>query len=296
MVNASMPREKNDAILCRPIAPGDLDGVAALLTRGFPDRTRSYWDTALLRLREREAPAGFPRYGYLLVATGRPVGVLLLIFAATPGAGAVRCNVSSWYVEPDFRSYASLLVSSALRAKGVTYLNISAASHTQPILQAQGYRRYSDGQAFVVPALAKPCANVVVRAVEPGDGEPIEGLDAQTANLLRRHAGYGCISLICAGPEGSFPFVFVRRPTARHLINAVQLSYCRDPTDFIRLAGNLGRFLLKRAIPIVVIDANGRPPGLVGKYVAGKTPKYFKGPTRPVLGDLSDTELTLFGP
>jgi len=74
--------------------------VADLLARGFPARPRKYWTSALARLAARGAPDGCPRFGYLLEADGAPVGVLLLIFAES--GGAVRCNVSSWYVEPAY--------------------------------------------------------------------------------------------------------------------------------------------------------------------------------------------------
>ena len=56
------------------------------------------------------------------------------------GAAVPRCNLSSWYVEPSFRAYAPLLVSQALRHKHVTYLNVSPAPHTLPIIEAQGFR------------------------------------------------------------------------------------------------------------------------------------------------------------
>ncbi len=303
MVNAAMPEQKKDAVRCRPIAVADLDAVAALLTRGFPDRARDYWDTALSRLRERVLPRDTrgqdcPRFGYVLTANERPVGVLLLIFSAdtrSTDAAALRCNVSSWYVEPEFRSYASLLVTAAIRTRGVTYLNISPAAHTWPILEAQGYRRYGRGQLFAIPALSRPRRDVVVRVISPVDPAPVVGLDPSIAELLRRHAGYGCISLVCSGPEGVVPFMFVRRPTARNLLSAAQLTYCRDLQDFAGYAGNLGRFLLARGIAIAVVDTNAPLPGVVGKFAADKATKYARGAQLPVLGDFSDTELTLFG-
>jgi hypothetical protein len=46
----------------------------------------------------------------------------------------------------------------------------------------------------------------------------------------------------------------------------------------------------------VIIDSNGPIPGLVGKYVGDKLPKYFKGPDRPGFGDLAYTEAVMFGP
>ena len=69
----------------------------------------------------------------------------------------IRCNVSSWYVEPAFRTYATLLVSQALRHKNVTYLNVSAAPHTWPIIEAQGFSRYCDG-IFVAAPMLRICS------------------------------------------------------------------------------------------------------------------------------------------
>ncbi len=46
-----------------------------------------------------------------------------------------------------------MLAAVATRLKHVTYLNTSPAPHTWPILQAQGYQRYSAGQFLALPAL-----------------------------------------------------------------------------------------------------------------------------------------------
>ena len=98
MVNSDQT-VSSPTIRCRQIADADLPGVAALLRRGFGTRrTLGFWRRALARLEARATPADMPRYGYLLENDGRPVGAILLIFAATPGDGAIRANVSSWYV------------------------------------------------------------------------------------------------------------------------------------------------------------------------------------------------------
>ena len=78
-------------------------------------------------------------------------------------------------------------------------------------------------------------------------------------------------------------------------MSAAQLTYCRDLQDFAGYAGNLGRFLLARGIAIAVVDTNAPLPGVVGKFAADKATKYARGAQLPVLGDFSDTELTLFG-
>ena len=44
-------------------------------------------------------------------------------------------------------------MSQALRHKHVTYLNVSPAPHTLPIIEAQGFARYCDGVFVAVPML-----------------------------------------------------------------------------------------------------------------------------------------------
>jgi hypothetical protein len=46
----------------------------------------------------------------------------------------------------------------------------------------------------------------------------------------------------------------------------------------------------------VYFDANGPVEGVAGFYTEKRGRKYFKGPHRPRLADLSDTELVLYGP
>ena len=62
--------------------------------------------------------------------------------------------------------------------------------------------------------------------------------------------------------------------------------YCSDLSDLVRCAGPIGRYLAARGRFFMPVDANGPLRGMVGKYLAGKMPKYFRGPDRPRLGDL----------
>jgi hypothetical protein len=279
-------------IRCRPIADGDLDALADLLTRGFgARRTHAFWRRVLAGLKARAVPDGMPRYGYLLENAGVPVGAILLIFATTPGGEAPRANVSSWYVEPAFRSYAPLLVAQALKLKPVTYLNVSAVPHTWPILEAQGYQRTSNGVFVAVPAVQRSHADVRFIAADREPDAPHERFER---DLLLEHAGYGCISFWGVTRERAHPFVF-RPRIVKTVVPCAQLIYCRDVADVVRFAGPIGRFLARRGRPFVVIDANGPIEGLVGRYFDNTMPKFFRGPVRPRLGDLAFTETALFG-
>jgi len=286
-------------VRCREIAEADIEAVAALLTRGFPGRTRDYWLRGLQRQGARAIPEGYPRYGYLLEAAGQPVGVLLLLYTARPveGEPSLRCNVSSWYVEPEFRNYATLLTSIAQKNKHVTYVNISPAANTWPIIEAQGFKRYCDGMLFAVPLLSRTERGMTVEAVG-ATTSPIPGLTDAEFELLRSHAAYGCLALVCRSGGEAMPFILVpkRVKHGRFPFPAMQLVYGRDTAEIARCAGALGRALLRRGRPLLILDANGPIEGLVGLYTASRGRKYFKGPNPPRLADLADSELVLYGP
>jgi len=280
-------------VRCREIGSADVDRLVDLFTRGFRIRPREFWVRAFTRLTERPALPGYPRYGYLLEADGAPVGAILLIFSSSivQGQPKIRCNVSSWYAEPAFASYAAMLVSHALRDEQVTYFNITPSSHTLPILGAQGYKPYSGGRYLVVPMLSAPSVDTRIEALAPGVSDA--DLPTFETELLLDHAGYGCISLVCRAPNQRYPFVFLPLRTL-HVIPVAYLAYCRDLDNFVRFAGALGRFLARRGFPLVVLDSTEPVQGLYGKYMNGHR-NYFKGPDRPRLGDIAYSERVMFG-
>lgn len=282
-------------IRCRQIDASDVPAVVELLRRGFPNRNRRFWRRALRELTRREAPPGLPKYGYLLETGGAPVGAILMICSAMRNGDETlpRCNLSSWYVEPAYRTYAPLLVSHALRHKDVTYLNVSAAPHTWPIIEAQGFSRYSEGIFVCIPALHR-APNGEKVAVAAADAPSAVAVDAFERKILTQHAEHGCISLWCVSDGRAYPFVF-RPRLVKGFIPCAQLIYCRDMADFARFAGPIGRHLALRGRAIVIVDANAPIAGLVGVFRRGSKPKYFKGPQRPRLGDLAYTEYAILG-
>ena len=290
-----MPSLRLAEIRARQITEADLEAVVDLLTRGFAVRSRHYWQRALTKLKSHPTPVGFPKFGHLLESDGTTVGVILQIFSAIPTANGwrTRCNLSSWYVEPKFRSYASMLVSQAIKYQNVTYVNISPAMHTRPLVEAQGFSRYSNGQFVSVPALNTTCSDCDAQ-VTGVDALPDVHFDSFELDLLTIHQAHGCLSLWCKTSTGAHPFAFLPR-LAKGVMPCMQLIYCRDIQDFVQFARPIGRYLTARGRPLVIIDANGPIPGLVGKYFANKAPKYFKGPDRPRFGDLAYTEAVMFG-
>jgi hypothetical protein len=268
-----------------------------LLARGFPEREPAHWRLGLQRMTAHATPQGFPKYGYLLECDARPVGVILVIFSSmvVDGAASIRGNVASWYVEPPFRGYAAMLTSHALARKNVTYLNITPARKTWPILEAQGFARYASGQFLNLAALhGGPWRARVTTASR--DLPPYDDLSPFETQLLVAHASYGCFSVTCGAANRRHPFVFMR---CRHRwkigwLPYALVVYCRELEDFIRFAGPLGRYLAWHGMPMVFIDSNGPIRGLRGTPI-DMGPKFFKGPHPPHLGDVAYTEQVMFG-
>jgi hypothetical protein len=282
----------------REIQESDLEAIGDLLTRGFIHRSREYWMRGLRHQGSRSLPQDAPRYGYLLEHQGAPVGCLLLIYSTKiiDGEAVTCCNVSSWYVDPEFRNYAALFASMTQKRKDVIYFNVTPAVATWPILEAQGFAAYCRGLYFSLPLLSRGGRGTTVEVVTQ-ETPSIAGLPDEQLAILKRHAEYGCLSLVCRADEEVIPFVFFSLRKRRDIVPlpAMQLGYCRDIADYVKCAGAIGRYLLWRGKPIVIIDANGAVAGLAGIYSEARGRKYFKGPYRPRLGDLADTELAIYG-
>jgi hypothetical protein len=282
----------------REIQESDVEAIADLLTRGFVHRSRDYWMRGLRRQGARSLPQDAPRYGYLMENDGKPVGCLLLIYSTRmiDGQVTICCNVSSWYVDPEFRNHAALFASMTQKRKDVTYFNVTPAAPTWPILEAQGFLTYCRGLYFSFPALSRNGADMRVEAVTP-DTAAIAGVPDEELAMLKRHSSYGCLSLVCRTAEEAIPFIFFPLRKRRGIIPlpALQLGFCREIADYVRCAGAIGRYLLWRGRPIIIFNANGPIAGLMGIYSEARGRKYFKGPHRPRLGDLADTELAIFG-
>jgi hypothetical protein len=280
-------------VICREIVRSDFDRLADLMTSGYPSSSHDFWLQRLGRLSQHASPLGYPKYGFVLERDGAPIGGIFTVFSSVivNELSRIRCYLTNWYVTPEYRSYASMLAKQAKKYKEATYFIGTPSGHARPILEAQGYTRYCDGRFTAAPALSRRHEDARV-AVLSDQSCGKSGLPPPEEELLLRHARYGCISLTCSSASGVYPFVFHPRLKAR-VVPFARLVYCRDLSDLVRLAAPLGRFLISRGYPLIVLDANGPVPGLVGAY-SGNFPKFFSGPDQPRLGDSAYSARVIF--
>jgi hypothetical protein len=280
------------ALRCREITPSDLEGVIDLLTVGFRRRPRDFWVNVVDRLTHHHTPAGFPKYGFMLENDGVPIGVLLLIFTqrTIDGVATIWCDESSYYVDPRFRPYGSIMVKRSHRYKNVTYLNLTTGSLRSLTMEVQGYKRLAQGVYVAVPALSRTHYEVRVYPMATTFSERLETFDFE---LLINHASYGgCISLICEHEGRLHPFVFAIR--RKYGLRFAYLIYSKNQNEFVKFAAPIGRYLAKRGIPLAALDADGPLYGIPGTMTRLRL-KFWNGPVRPRLGDLAYTEIPMFG-
>jgi hypothetical protein len=283
-----------ERVRCRPIAISDLDATAALLSEGFK-RPKQEFLSALNTMSGRDVPEGAQRYGYCLDTGQRLVGAILLIAAERQSATgrAVFCNVASWYVVEEFRAYAQLIVSIALKHKDFTYTNVTPAPHTWDIVEKQGYTKYCNGLFFALAALKPACPDVVIERFDAARHSGVAEFE-----MLMRHQALGCDVVVAREGERLDGMVFRRYRIrgGRLPLPAMFTLHAPDRARLLTIAGNLGRYFLAHHLaPALVMDADGPVEGLVGMFTARRGRKYFKGPHRPAMSDLADTEYAIFG-
>jgi hypothetical protein len=276
------PVAHKQRVRCRQIAESDHAALADLLAAGFPRSSRSYWAEGFARLSTLAPVAGMPRFGYVLESELDLVGVLLLICSRRCDGGVIA-NLSSWYVEPAWRSHSALLMSMATRLRHVTYLNASPAPHTWRTLKGQGFHPYNLGRSAVFPAFGF------------GGGRVRETIpdDLPERDMLLAHRAFGCISLVCEKKDGVFPFILKPRRLEAPKVAMMELIYCRSTASFRHCAAALGRHVLKHGALGFLVD--GRIDGMISHYVAGKEPRFYKGAKAPALNDLAYSEKVILG-
>ena len=291
-----MSKSAGPRVAMRNITAADLPGLAALLRSGFPRRTLSYWVEGLRHLGALTPPDGMPQFGHLLAAAGQPVGVLLMISSTPADAppGAVRCNVSSWYVRPEFRAYAPLLSLRAIENKAATYINVWPAAHTLPAITAQGFVQGAAGLFACLPALGRWHRGVRILS-RAEDWARSRFISPAQLRLLAEHQDFGCLCLWCETADGGCPFIFRWRLARKLRVPCAMLIYAESLDHLEDFAGPLGRFLLARGMPVMLAGAHRPLRGVPGRYFPEKLHIYYKGTLPPRGSDLSYTEAAVFG-
>ena len=144
----------------------------------------------------------FAREGADVVISGRDERKIAAVVKEAEAFGrrafGIRANVASWYVDPLFRSYAIILTRRALAHKKATFLNLTAAPHTWPILEAQGFKSCGAGQFKAAPLLSPGPRGTRVQRIS-SELAPAEDLGAADITLARCAKRFATIAAKAGG-------------------------------------------------------------------------------------------------
>ena len=264
-----------------------------LLVRGFPRASRQEWERALNRLRRYNQGNGQDSLGRLLVAQGKPAGVILTLTGHSQppnGAPFKVTNLSGWYVEPEHRHLAPLMLLKLVREQGTVFTDLSPTRGVIPMLAPLGFRPLNKGLSGIATPVAALCpagdAHVTTLAATPRDA-----LSPAQHALLERHAEFGAIAGVLQAGGRAHPLLFVSRKL-RGLPSA-QLIYCEDTEVLHQHIPAVARFLLKQKKLTLILDISldGSTPGL---HFPGRGMKFAKGGSFDNRIDYSGSELLFF--
>lgn len=250
-------------------------GVAIdILRKGFPARSRKFWERGLSKIIRF---CGCKSVGQFLIVQGRPVGIIL-----TPrdervlsnGRTGPIINLSSWYIEPEFRQCAPMMMKTLLSNDDAIFTNLSPTPSVIKIMNWCGFQRLNKGISYVFLPYHSGIGGKVADVVE-FRALLDRVLPVHINKMLARHVEFGAIAGAYLENNNWYPLLF-----SKTLVGGVpmaRLLYCEDNSAMLRNLGAICRFLLKHGKVFLVLDIplQGEVPGLqydgAGKFALGES-------------------------
>lgn len=273
--------------MLEPLSSADLDKAADLLVEGFPERTPAFWQRAIDALKRHggNGPAEFPP-AFLWLSKGKPVGVALtpaVVRRCPEGALRRIVNISSWYVHPDHRWRAPLMLKKLTDAPDTVLTDLTPSPSVRRMLPQLGFRPINRGTRF---------AFLPAAALHRGRGERVLELPpAEDPPVMGSHRVLGCVPLVVEGPAGSTVVIY-RRARVRG-VPAADLVYVESHRALAGGFSALSRHLLGRGFMFLRVPALGEA-GRFGTVVLPTGVWYARGEYFHDRTDVVGSELTLF--
>ncbi len=244
--------------MIEPIHYTDRHVLLDILNRGFR-RPESYWSDGLARIQllGGNAVAGVP-LGYIMVVKGRNVGVVLTPASVRLTSAGTRGNVinlSSWYVDPEYRWRAPLMLKSVLQAHDALFTDLTPTPEVYRINVALGFQPISQG--LIVTPLPLASVGVTKRVrVRDLDAGTAADLPDGIGPFLVDHKKLDCIPAAIETPDGLFGLMFRRVSTK--MFPCVELVYCQSTAVLAAQLTSVARYLRTKGLFTLIADDTGQ--------------------------------------
>jgi acetoacetyl-CoA synthetase len=209
----------------RPATPADIEPLCRFLHQAFTSVPLPTWR----RLFDYPWLDEKPDLGHLLTVGNEIVGFLGAIYASRKirGKAGIVCNLTSWYMLPQYRGRGVELLDAAIRKEHVTFTALTPAPAVISMLEAMGFARLNQRRIELPPLLHVDTLRERGLSISFDPERVRRSLDDQERLIFDDHAPYDCL-LLSATVGSEHAFLVVKRRAAKTPFS--EILYCSNPT------------------------------------------------------------------
>jgi hypothetical protein len=280
--------------MLRPLLDGDFPVAASLLNEGFPSLSESFWLAGLKIVRARcsNASLGLP-VGWLMMDGEQAVAVALApasVRLAADGQQQTLVNVASWYVRPQFRWRAALMLRAMLSDPNVVYIDVTPTPDVARMLTLMGFRAINVGVVVACTAVHawRSAPGVRVRELRPDDALPPY---SPPRDQIEAHRELGCVPLLVE--DGRQATLLIYRSKRMRGVPVARLKYIGSHVALNRHMGAVARLLLIKGFAFLSWDRRSTTPHSPFNVLRSGGIWYARGGNFEDRTDFIGTELSL---
>jgi len=263
----------------------------AVLKRGFPEKTDSFWDDALRKILSSPHRRNAEPIGVLMAVGEEDVGVVLTIRGSKTGQGGKRdlINLAAWYVDEPHRWLASRMLQKVVSRQASVFTDLTPSLAVQQINQRLGFEILNEGfQVFLLPWTAlRPRKQARIISTDKAR------LSDLTRATLDHHVGLGCVAAVLQTGTDHHPLIFSR--TTRRNLPGARVILTSSKKLIVDHLAVVSRFLLRNGMLFLQMDSNRADATIRSSIARWSEPTYVKGATDRSGIDHTYSELVFLG-
>lgn len=275
----------------RPIDDCNSAEALAVLARGFPEKSESFWADGLRKILASPSRRDAEPVGFLMAIGGEDVGVVLTIPSERPDSASKKpvSNLAAWYVDEPHRWLAPRMLQKVVASETTVFTDLTPSATAQQINQRLGFEILNEGfQVFPLPWTALR-ARRQARVIPVADAN----LSDDARATLEQHGRLDCVVAVLEDGADQHPLIFSRM-TRRHVPGARVILTDSKKLIVDNLAV-ISRFLLRNGLFFLLMDANRTDATAGGSISRWSAPTYVKGAADRSRIDHTYSELIFLG-
>jgi hypothetical protein len=263
--------------MLEPIQHGNDGEALAILSRGFPSRSREFWQAGLGRQAKYQDTGAAGPLGYLMRVAGAPAGIILTMRSHRPcpdGRPKSVLNLSSWYVDEQHRWLAPRMLQKVLAEDVDIFTDLTPSPPVREMVRRLGFVQRYEG-VLLAPLAVSALQFGASATIAPFDDAGARSLPPETVALLADHRALGCMVAFLTTGGRVQPLVF--SPTRRKQLPSARLVFAPCVADVRDHIGVIARYLLAQGVMFLEIPANRGETAFGAWFTTRPPPTFARG-------------------